>query len=157
MRAPSVVPGAPRVFGLVIALALTLPACSGDDLSGPVAPTVDGQWSYSASNISGSGVACDVSNMTMQLAQSGTTFSGVSAGGILTCRAGGQSESGAFGGDIVANGRIDGNSVSWDLGTSDVHHTGTISGNSMSGQVTIRLDVGGGDVVLAGNWSAVRT
>ena len=59
----------------------------------------------------------------------------------------------------VVNGSVSGNTVNFDLDTQDFHHTGTLSGNSMSGTATWTFDLGApvGEVTLSGNWSASKT
>jgi hypothetical protein len=93
----------------------------------------------------------------MTLNQSGDTFTGSYGPGTLTCLAGGESGSFNFNGTIV-NGTVDGSSVAFDLDTQDLHHTGTINGNSMSGTARWTFDLGAGTgvVVLNGNWPAAK-
>lgn len=146
------------VYVVAAATAVTLSACHGSNATGPAAPSVTGNWTYSASNVSGSGLACDISGVAMGLQQSGNTFTGSLTGGTLSCTASGQTSTQSLGSDVVANGTIVGNTVAFDIGTSDIHDAGTISGNSMSGTVTIRLDLGAptGVITLSGNFAAVR-
>lgn len=59
-------------------------------------------------------------------------------------------------GSVVVNGLVNGNNVQFDIETSDYRNTGTVSGSSMSGTVSIRLDLGDEVVTLAGNWAAAR-
>ena len=145
-----------RITGLVAVLA-TLIAAAGcsEDSSGPNI-NLTGSWTYTATNISGSGVSCNVSTSSMTLTQTGNTFTG-SATGQIACVAGGQSVSNPFQGQIT-NGTITGNAVQFELSTADARHIGTVSGNSMSGTLTLSLNVGApiGTVVLTGNWSAVK-
>ncbi len=97
-----------------------------------------------------------ITNLGLNITQAGTTFTGTYSGGSMICTALGQSVTlGPFQGTVV-NGAINGTSVSFDLDTQDWRNTGTISGSSMSGQVTVRLDFGAGPVTLSGNWSAAR-
>ena len=102
-------------------------------------------------------MSCGLSATPLTLTQSGTTFSGSYGPGTLTCVAGAQSVSGAIQG-IVVNGTVDGNAVTFDLDTQDFHHTGSVSGSSMSGTARWTFDLGGsiGVVVLNGNWSAAK-
>jgi len=48
----------------------------------------------------------------------------------------------ALGGDVIANGQVSGNAVQFDIGTSDLDNAGTLSGNSMSGTLTLRIATG---------------
>jgi hypothetical protein len=142
---------------LVSCLAIVGAACGGDDSTGPSQTSVGGSWMLSASNMSGQGVSCNLLNTPVSLSQSGTTFTGTYGPGTLSCQAGGQPVSVGTQGSIV-NGSINGNSVTFDLDTQDLHHTGTISGNSMSGTARWTFDFGGsiGVVTLNGNWSAAK-
>ena len=142
---------------LVCSLTMVAGACGGDDSTGPSRANVAGSWTLSASNVSGQGVSCNLSNTPMTLTQSGDTFTGSYGPGSLTCFAGGESFSGGANGTIV-NGVVEGNSVQFDLNTQDLHQTGTVSGNSMSGTArwTFDLGAGVGIVVLNGNWSAAK-
>lgn len=142
----------------VAALALAMAACSGDSggSMGPVIPQVAGTWTYSATNIAGSGASCSVTGLTLTVNQTAETFTGSYSGGSMTCSGNGESATlGPFQGTIVS-GSISGNSVSFDLDTQDWRNTGTINGSSMSGTVTVRFDLGSGPITLSGNWSAAR-
>jgi len=141
-----------RPFVLVAAAFIV--ACGGDATS--PAPNVTGQWSYSATNISGSGVTCNISGVSLTLTQSGSTFTGSTAGGNVSCSGPGGVLDEALGGDVVANGQVTGNAVQFDIGTQDIHNVGTLSGNSMSGTITLRVDTGTTTIILTGNFSAVR-
>jgi hypothetical protein len=99
-----------------------------------------------------------LSGTTLTLQQAGSTFTGSYTGGTVTCTGPGGTFSDDVGAGIVANGSIAGSNVSFDFDSSDHRHTGTLSGNSISGTVTIRLDLGSplGVVTLTGNFAAVR-
>ena len=149
-------------FSLMVPLALaaalfTLGACGGES-TGPEIPKVDGSWTLSLTNMSGSGMSCDWSGATMTLTQSGATFSGSYSGGTLTCRSGGESASSPVGSGSVVNGTVNGTDVSFQIDSPDMPMTGSISGQSMSGTGTLRYDLGSpyGVVTLNGNWGAVR-
>ena len=136
--------------------AAVLAGCSGDS-TGPSQTNVAGVWTLSASNMSGQGVSCNLGNTSVTLTQSGSTFSGSYGPGTITCFAGGQSASVQAQGTIV-NGVISGTGVQFDLDTQDLHHTGNVNGNSMSGTARWNFDLGTGTgvVTLNGNWSAAR-
>jgi hypothetical protein len=139
---------------LLIGLLVIAVGCGGDS-TGPRAD-ISGRWTYNATNVAGSGVSCNISSVSMTLAQSGSTFTGAVASGLVTCSASGSSFSDNLGNDVVANGQINGNAVQFDIGTSDVHNTGTVSGNSMSGTISLRVNTGSTTVVLTGNFAAVK-
>lgn len=149
-----------RRFSFAVPLALaatlfTLSAC-GSDSTGPATPKVDGSWSLSLTNVSGSGISCNWSGGSMNLVQSGDTFRGTYGGGTITCSGGGESVSQTMGSGSVINGSVSGNSVSFQLDTPDYPFTGTITGSSMSGTCSLRYDLGEpyGVITLSGNWGA---
>jgi hypothetical protein len=146
---------------LWVALLLAAPAalygCGGGDSVGPSDANVGGVWTFSISNMSGQGVSCRLGNTPMTLSQTGGTFTGSYGPGTITCQAGSESLSATTQGTIVS-GTVDVNAVQFDLDTQDFHHTGSISGNSMSGTARWTLDLGGsvGVITLNGNWAAAR-
>ncbi|HUK61886.1 MAG TPA: hypothetical protein VLV15_01095, partial [Dongiaceae bacterium] len=141
-------------------LCAALAACGGgSDTTGPGDGTVNGTWSGSASNVTGSGVTCDGTGLKLMLTQSDATFTGSYTLVKLSCSGpGGSSSGGPFGG-AVTNGTITGASVSFTLDTGELAFTGTLSGNTMSGSTVWTLDLGPpyGTVVLTGNWTAKRS
>ncbi len=148
LRAPS------RALLCVVAPLVT--AC-GSDATGP-ADDLSGQWSYTATNLTASGVSCSVAGLTLTLRQNGATFGGSGNGGILTCVSAVDSASTSLDGVAVVNGRVSGQSVSFDFGTADLHHSGSLAGAIISGNATWRIDLGAPDgvIVLAGRFSAAR-
>jgi hypothetical protein len=146
-----------RIWMAAVLVAAGLAGCGGGDATGPSNANLGGAWILNVSNMSGQGVSCGLSATPMTLVQSGTTFSGSYGPGTFTCVAGGESISGQIHG-AIASGTIDGNAVAFDLDTQDFHHTGSVSGSSMSGTARWTFDLGGstGVVVLNGNWSAVK-
>jgi len=146
----------PRIHAALLTTLIAVVAGCGGESTAPSA-NVTGQWSYEASNVSGGGVSCDIAGTTLTLTQSGSTFSGTaSGGGTVSCSGGGSTFSQTLGSDVVANGQISGNSVQFDIGTADFHNSGTLSGNSISGLVTLRLSNGTTTSVLTGNFTSVR-
>lgn len=132
-------------------------ACSGD-ATGPEAPSLSGRWTFNASNMSGSGMSCNLSAVALNISQQGNTFTGTYSGGRLTCTAGGQVLTQDWGSGTVVNGSVNGNSIAFDFDTSDYRQTGTLSGNSISGNGVWREDLGApyGVVTLNGSFSAAR-
>ena len=146
-----------RGWFLPLFVAAFLGACGGDDSTGPSQASIAGAWTLSATNVSGQGVSCNLNNTPVTINQSGSTFTGTYGPGTVTCLAGAESVSFPVQGTVV-NGTLNGNSVQFDLDTQDIHHVGTLSGNSMSGTVQWTIDFGGdiGVVTLSGNWSAAK-
>ena len=145
------------ILAALVASLVALSACGGDSATAPSNAQVGGTWTFNASNMSGSGVSCNLLSASLVITQSGATFSGTYGPGTLSCVAGGQSQSATINGTIV-NGTVDGSAVAFDLDTQDFHHTGTASGASMSGTARWTFDLGGsvGVVMLNGNWSAAK-
>ena len=134
---------------LSITSALLAAACSKDS-TGPV--SVNGQWTYNASNLTTGSFTCNVSGTTLSITQSGGTFSGTYSGGTLTCNG----STANVGSGTVVSGTLAGSGVTFNFDTPDWHNTGTVSGASMSGNVTVRLVSGGTTYVLNGTWAASK-
>lgn len=147
------------VIGTLVGLASSILACGGDNGTGPVTPDLTGSWTYGVTDLSGSGVSCTVVGTVLNIGQSGSTFSGSYSGGTVTCTGPGGTASADINGGVVVNGTVNARGgVSFELDTSDWRSTGTVTGTSMSGTVTARLNVGsGGLVLLSGSWSSSRT
>jgi hypothetical protein len=145
------------VKGRLCTLVLLVAAAGcGSDSTAPKTD-VTGTWSYSASNLTVSGVTCTISSVSMTFAQTGTTFTGtVASGGLLSCTGPAGSDNEVLGSDVIANGVVNGNAVQFDIGTSDFHNTGTLSGNTISGTAAVNVTVNGVVAVLTGNFSATK-
>ena len=141
---------------LVLAAATVILAACGGDSSGP-GVNVTGNWLYSVSNLSNGSLTCSSSGTTLSVSQTGTTFSGSYSGGTLTCTTPSGTSSVAIGSGTVVSGSVSGSSVSFDLDTSDWRNTGTITGGSMSGTVTVHLTINATDYILTGNFGAARS
>ena len=138
----------------ILTMVALLSACSASDSTGPKNANVSGSWGYTATNLTGSGLSCSISNVTMTVNQTGTTFSGSYSSGTLNC---GTLGGGNFTGGTVVTGTVSGNGVSFNFDTQDWNNTGTISGTSMSGTATMRVVLTGGQpLILTGNFSAIK-
>jgi len=151
-----------RLLATIAAGSLALSSCGVGDPFGLLdAEDTDlsGSWTYSSPNLDGtlvgSAVTCSVSGMTLSLTQTGTSFSGTAAGGTFTCFDGGPPMSQPLTA-VVANGQVDGKAVQFDFNASNWRHTGTVSGSTMSGSVTLVLEDVVATVTLNGQWSAAR-
>ncbi|SRR6266568_5546066 len=135
----------------IIVIAASLFACGGGDSQGPKLADVAGAWRATWTNMSGGGHSCGLT-LTMTLTHQGTTLTGPYSNAILACD--GQSST-PFTGTVV-NGTVNGDQVSFDLDTTALHQTGTLSGASMSGPATWTISNGITTIVLTGNWAATR-
>jgi hypothetical protein len=132
-------------------------ACNADSktsgrLGTPSIANVAGTWNVNWSNLNTSGVSCVAIGGHMTLSQSGATFSGVYGGALLQCNG---VVVGLASGPVV-NGSVGGSSIAFEMDTPDLHQSGAISRNSMSGSAVWRVGVSGQVVTLAGNWAAAR-
>jgi hypothetical protein len=141
---------------LVLTLAAAIVGCGSDSTTAPDI-SLSGRWTYSATNLTGSGIVCNVSGVIMNLTQNGTTITGTVSSGTVTCTGPGGTDTENLGNDVIANGQINGTAVQFDIGTSDVHNVGTLNGNSISGAVTLRIAAGTTIIILSGNFSAVKS
>jgi hypothetical protein len=135
-------------------------ACGGDDNgTGPGRfANVSGSWSLSITNMTGGGGSCSTSSpIQLTLNQSTTAFTGTyGGGGVLSCTAPFGSFSAATGSGSVLNGQVDGNEVSFDIGTANFHQVGTVNGSSMAGTATWTFESGSASTLgeLTGSWTA---
>ncbi len=148
------------------AIMLVIVGCGSDSTTGPSEQNaqVGGLCSYNPDGLrrAGTGVSCFISNVDLSLNQTGTTFTGNANGGRINCMVDGQTVlDSSFGSQVVVNGTMSGNNVSFDIETPAWHHSGSVSvsGNRMSGTVTLTIDLGGttGSVDIACNWRAARS
>jgi len=135
----------------IIVVAASLFACGGGDSQGPKLADVAGAWRATWTNMSGGGHSCGLT-LAMTLTHQGTAFTGSYSNAIVACD--GQS-SAPFTGTVV-NGAVNGDQVSFDLDTTALHQTGSLSGASMSGPATWTLSSGTSTIVLTGSWAATR-
>lgn len=141
-----------RTIYMLVCLMLIATGC-GSDSTGPEAARLTGSWSYNATGITGGGLSCSMTGLTLLLTHSGSSLSGTTAGGRMDCQAGTIVESFIVGAGTITNGSINGNVVTFSMGTTGAfRNTGTLSGNAITGQLVITLD----QTVLAGNFTAIR-
>jgi hypothetical protein len=140
-------------------LALIGLAACGKDSSDPsqsAPPNIAGNWTYTTSNLTGSGLTCSSSGTTMTITQQDATFTGTYSGGMLTCSAVGGSASQPITGGTVVNGSLSSTTVAFDMDTPDWHNSGTISGTMMSGTTRIVATSGTTTFTLNGSFTASR-
>lgn len=130
-----------------------LVACS-DSSTDPEPPQgidVSGTWSFSAPSISNGEDSCSFTDVTLELEQSGSTFTGSASGGTFECTREIFAENDLL---EVTDGQVSEGTVSFDFGTPNFQNTGTVSGSSMSGTTTIRFSAE--NLVLTGPFTATR-
>jgi hypothetical protein len=150
---------------ILVALACVLVACSGDSTA-PQQTGVAGQWIYRVNQLSdGGAVSCTMTSVdTLTLARSTESIAGRYSGGAINCSSGEDVETIALVTGAVVNGTVDAmvsgaQNVSFDLDGTYWHQSGSLSGDRMSGTLTIDHGFTGrlGNLHLTGTWSASRT
>lgn len=141
-----------------------LMAC-GDGIVAPQQPpnSVAGMWVYQALGLSGSffgtPITCDY-DLEMFIPGSGPSFVGTYNDARLICSLTGAPQLIDFGGGDIVSGSLDGNKVTFDVDSETIHNSGTLVGDSMSGQVEVELVVQVNSqidtVLVVGGWSAIR-
>jgi hypothetical protein len=147
-----------RNWGLALT-AIIVVACGGDNGTGPGPANVGGSWSASVANLAGDGATCStVTPIQVTLSQTQSTVTGSYTGGILTCTTPGKSFSTTLSSGAVSNGELNGNNITFDLGSPDFHHTGTVEGTLMSGRAewTYTFSTPTRVVTMEGTWTATK-
>ena len=147
---------------LIIAALLLPLGCGGnnDDATGvDQIPNIDGSWTYT-NTWSGGGLSCSYAPSSLTIDQTGGTFTGRLETSDATCAFLDKPSFslGSFGNPIV-NGTVNAaGDVTFDLLDENGHHTGRVSGNSMSGSLMITGDLfeTGNPVTYPGTWVASR-
>jgi hypothetical protein len=146
---------------LVLTPLVWLLACGDDDNgTGPGSGNVTGTWTFSITSMTAGDATCSTSSpLQITLQQNTTTLSGSFNGaGVLTCTASFGSFSAPISAGSVANGQIEGNQISFDLGSAAFHQEGTVTGSFMSGSATWTFPSGSASTLgtLTGSWSATK-
>lgn len=163
-------PGLRRCAAAAIAaLALATAGCETDPNApgrgvgrgggGGAAPAdVSGDWAYTVTNLTGGSLVCNITGVTLSFSQTDSLFAGSYTGGIMLCNSTVGVDTLAFGGGVVVNGVVRGDSVFFELDTPDFANAGRLSGASLSGTARMRLGdpVSGVFVDLLGTFGAAR-
>lgn len=152
------------LLGLVL-----LSACEDGNPVTEGGPNISGRWVYHASELRGTEVVCETSDVVLTLVRApgslnvDARFDGSVFSFRLECRRGDQTATLLFtDGTSVVNGEVLDGVVGFDFSFPDFLHTGTVDGDVMSGIVATRLDLSQsplsqvGTVNLVGEWTAVR-
>ena len=148
----------------LVSLAFAGLGCDGDDgTTPPEVIDIRGTWSYSSVDLVGGPITCQMTGITATLTQDGSSFAGTTQGGTVTCQSGEESGSQDLTPFTVTGGMISGSSLTFtieDEGQAvSITHTGTVSGNTMSGNVTAQFELPPPYsflVSLTGTWTATR-
>ena len=147
------------LIAALCASAALLAACGGGS-TGPA--SVGGTWLYAAQSLTGSGLTCSITSLTMSMQQTRTTVSGTTTGGNLACQdqQGGQA-TGTFNSTDITGQLTSNNSITLEFGGTSFESTGTINSHTISGTSTVGLtltDNNGGQttVTIAGNFTATK-
>jgi hypothetical protein len=157
-----------RLFSLLLGL-LVVPACEDGNPLDVGGPNVSGRWIYRATELRGTEVVCETSEVILTLVRTPASlrvdarFDGSAFSFRMECRQGDRTATLLFTeGTSVLNGEIEEGVVAFDFAFPDFLHTGTIGEGSMGGTVATRLDLSQsplsqvGSVNLVGEWTAVR-
>ena len=121
----------------------------GDDVVGA---SLTGSFSYSVSNLQGSGQTCSVSGMTLNLTQEGTQLTGTTTAGTIVCTGG----SAGLPATTIVNGSVNGSTVLFGFQSLPAQHNGTLSGNTIAGTVNVSVPFGPVVATLSGQFTATR-
>jgi hypothetical protein len=153
------------VLGMLSGAALTAILLAGCErpTSLHFAPTnVSGTWSVNAQNVTGSGMTCDVTDLTVHLAQNGDgTFTGTAITGTLVCvYMGTQTAQAVAGLSVTGNVNVPARTIGIDVPVDSATLSGSVdqTNSFMNGTTQLVLGVGGGtNVTITGPWTATRT
>jgi hypothetical protein len=150
----------PGLCGCLIAAAVL--GCGGSD---PPAPSTDepstasvaGTWLLTLSNFRGGGFTCNALE-SIELSQSGNSFSGTFSLRDAECRGPGSS-GGLIEGASIEDGVVTGSRISFIFdGSPGSHFSGTVAadGRSMSGNGAMAADFDDRQVSVSGTWVAEK-
>jgi hypothetical protein len=125
------------VFALALAAAA---ACSSDSTGSSGNPDASGTWSFGISNATdGSGWNCNLTGVTLTIAESGDTITGSSSGGHLLCTQGNAVVKDADFAPAAVSGNVAGITVTFNLDGPFFHNHGFIGKNEMHGDGSMTL------------------
>ena len=157
-----------RFATILVAAMLPLACGDGDgdgNGTGPGPVNISGTWSYSSTDLAWGTITCQMTGVSATIMQSGNAFTGTTTGGTIACQSGEDSGSLDLDDYQIVDGMISGTAITFtiiDPGEGqevNIAHTGTVSGGSMTGNVTAQFELpppAGFVVPLTGTWSANR-
>jgi len=148
------------VAGTALAAVIVASACTRPTTLRYLPVELNGTWAISASNVSGDGISCGVTGLSVALAQlSDTAFTGTALGGLVTCDYQGTITRQAVDSGTAVVGTLAGRAIGISVPLEGATLNGTVAPNDdqMSGTTQLRLTLGGGLLVtINGNWSGTR-
>jgi hypothetical protein len=148
------------VVGTAFAAIIVASACTRPTTLRYLPVELNGTWAISASNVSGDGITCGVSGLSVTLVQSSeTAFTGTALGGLVTCDYQGTITRQPVDSGTAVVGTLDGRVIEISVPSEGATLDGTVAPNDdqMSGTTQLQLTLGGGLVVtINGNWSGTR-
>lgn len=139
---------------LVLLCAAALAACDDFEVG---LPEVDGEWVYAARNLSGNGLTCQVTGLTLLLDEDDDSrFGGTASDGTLACTQDSVTVISELGLLPVISGRANGSRIQFDIGDVDWDNQGTYDGRSISGTTTLRLGAPFTAQQVTGTFGAAR-
>jgi len=148
-------------FAFVVGVCLMSSACGGDGGTDPTTNhQVAGGWSYKTTQLAdGHATTCNaLSGSAMTVTQQGVRFDGTITGGTISCLTGSVSWTGGFGSGQVTNGRIIGDSVTFDIDDGKWRSWGRfVTADSMAGLLNAIYPGPNGTLIMTGFWNATRT
>lgn len=145
-------------LGVAIALAVAIGACrdNATTINQVSSTDVTGTWSYTVTNLTGAvNFSCSITGATLSLVQTGDTLTGSVSGGVVSCLTPNGVANVPLSGGAITNSGINGNTLQINFGNPNIKSVGSVSGNSIFGQVAVR-GILGNMAQLTGNFSAAR-
>jgi len=146
----------------ILGLALLLGCGGANNNVVPPEDLVAGTWRFNYTNMSGSlgglSVTCTPVTLDFSITQELFTFSGVQVGsGTITCSSvAGVVTNRVITEETITRGQIDGRTIVFRLGQIPGSHTAEVTRTSIIGTAQWVLTVGGGTLILTGQFSAAR-
>ena len=141
---------------LCVAAAIGLAACGSSTVPGGI--SIGGHWALTVTDLTGGGHVCN-GPIDVNFTQSFNSFNGQFANNNVACTTSGGNVALFVGSGTVTDGKVDGQSVSYQLNNaSTINFSGTVNVSTMSGAVSWVKDFGDGNgpVTMSGSWTAQK-
>jgi hypothetical protein len=158
MRRPPFPPG--RLAASALASIVAASACTRPTTTEYVPVALNGTWAINATDVTGGGLTCGVTGLTVALLQSAdTAFTGTALGGVVTCDYEGTITRQTVDSGTAVVGTLEGRLIQISVPVEGASLNGTIApdDNQMGGTTQLELTVGGGATkTISGAWSGSR-